>query len=201
VVNAPLIDSFLLGIGIALNPAAVIAMILLLSTQYIRAEVYASASATTQRNRAVSQLLENFGRLYTCATATTGLSFRLCWLNVTAQALAVIGPTFANAGVNPVTGDRVVAPGRSKSTLAVMATAGLYDTSGDWLFDIGLPGQSGIGGTNITVAPSEGGFDLFAPPLNRTTTASRGNALHTFLGTVGAESFASQPVTRDASQP
>jgi glutaminase len=177
VVNAPLIDSFLLGIGIALNPAAVIAMILLLSTQYIRAEVYASASATTQRNRAVSQLLENYGRLYTYATATTGLSFRLCWLNVTAQALAVIGPTFANAGVNPVTGDRVVAPGRSKSTLAVMATAGLYDTSGDWL------------------------FDLFAPPLNRTTTASRGNALHTFLGTVGAESFASQPVTRDASQP
>jgi len=44
--------------------------------------------------------------------------------------------------------------------LAVMATAGMYETSGDWLYDVGVPGKSGIGGGIVAVAPGKGGLGL-----------------------------------------
>ena len=83
--------------------------------------------------------------------------------------------TLADGGVNPTTGERVVAAATCRRTLAVMATAGLYQTSGDWLYDVGLPGKSGVGGGIITVAPGKGGLGTFAPPSTPPATASRGS--------------------------
>jgi glutaminase len=158
-------------------------------------EVYASATATNGRNRALAQLLESHGRLSTDAATTTDLYTRQCSLDVTARDLAVMGATLANGGVNPVTGERVVGPGCSKRTLAVMATAGLYETSGDWLYDIGLPGKSGIGGGIVTVAPGKGGFGAFAPPLDGAGNSVKGQRAARFLSErLGLNLFASQPV-------
>ena len=70
--------------------------------------------------------------------------------------LAVMGATLADGGVNPLTGERVVDAASCRCALAVMATAGLYETSGDWLYDIGLPGKSGIGGGIVTVVAGQG---------------------------------------------
>ena len=81
---------------------------------------------------------------------------RQCSLNVSAKDLAVMGATLADGGVNPLTKERVVRPEVCHYALAVMATAGLYETSGDWLYDIGLPGKSGIGGGIVTVSPGQG---------------------------------------------
>src|SRR5271154_4625996 len=78
--------------------------------------------------------------------STQSTSIRQCSLNVTAKDLAVMGATLADGGVNPLTKERVIEPESCKFTLAVMATAGLYETSGDWLYAVGLPGKSGIGG-------------------------------------------------------
>lgn len=166
--------------------------------------VYASASATNQRNRAIAQLLESYDRLAADATVTAELYTRQCSLDVTARDLAVMGATLANGGVNPVTGERVVGPGCSKRTLAVMATAGLYETSGDWLYDIGLPGKSGIGGGIVTVAPGKGGFGAFAPPLDHAGNSVKGQRAARFLSEqLGLNLFASQPaaapVARDTS--
>ena len=86
-----------------------------------------------------------------------------------------MGATLADGGVNPLTKERLVDPIVCHYTLAVMATAGLYETSGDWLYDIGLPGKSGIGGGIVTVSPGKGGLGTFAPPLDQPATASRGN--------------------------
>ena len=61
--------------------------------------------------------------------------------SVTAHDLAVMGATLADGGVNPLTRERVVDADGCRYTLAVMTTAGLYETSGDWLYDVGLPGQ------------------------------------------------------------
>ena len=160
----------------------------------VNAEVYASASATNQRNRAIAQLLESYGRLFADAAVTTDLYTRQCSLQVTARDLAVMGATLANGGVNPVTGERVVGPGCSKRTLAIMATAGLYETSGDWLYDIGLPGKSGIGGGIVTVAPGKGGFGAFAPPLDAAGNSVKGQRAARFLSErLGLNLFASQP--------
>ena len=96
----------------------------------------------------------------------TDLYTKQCSLNVSARDLAVMGATLADGGVNPLTKERVVDPIICHYALAVMATAGLYETSGDWLYDIGLPGKSGIGGGIVTVSPGKGGLGTFAPPLD-----------------------------------
>ena len=91
-----------------------------------------------------------------------------------------MGATLADGGVNPITKERVVDPSVCHYALAVMTTAGLYETSGDWLYDIGLPGKSGIGGGIVTVSPGKGGLGTFAPPLDARATASRDNSSRNF---------------------
>ena len=66
--------------------------------------------------------------------------------------------TLADGGVNPLTGARVVSASVSRDTLAVLAASGLYERSGEWLYEIGLPGKSGVAGGLITVAPGKGGI-------------------------------------------
>jgi glutaminase len=79
---------------------------------------------------------------------------------VTAADLAVMGATLADGGVTPLTGARVAQQAVCHYALAVVATAGMYETSGDWLYDVGVPGKSGIGGGIVAVAPGKGGLGL-----------------------------------------
>ena len=107
-------------------------------------EVYASASETNFRNRSIARLLQSYDRVYSDPMQATDLYTRQCSLNVSAKDLAVMGATLADGGVNPITKQRVIDAGVCHYTLAVMVTAGLYETSGDWLYDIGLPGKVGL---------------------------------------------------------
>lgn len=157
-------------------------------------EVYASAVGTNIRNRSIARLLQSYGRVYMDPLEATDLYTRQCCLDVTARDLAVMGATLADGGVNPVTRERVVAATSCKAALAVMATAGLYETSGDWLYDIGLPGKSGIGGGIVTVAPGKGGLGTFSPPLDAAGNSVRGQLAARFLSDrLGLSLFASQP--------
>jgi glutaminase len=80
----------------------------------------------------------------------------------------------------------------------VMATAGLYEHSGEWLFDVGLPGKSGIGGGIVTVAPGKGGMATFAPPLDAAGNSVKGQLATRFLSEqLGLNLFASKPVQHD----
>jgi len=96
---------------------------------------------------------------------------RQCSLNVSAKDLAVMGATLADGGVNPITKERAVDPSVCHCTLAVITTAGLYETSGDWLYDVGLPGKSGIGGGIVTVSPGKGGSARSRPRSTAPETA------------------------------
>jgi glutaminase len=163
-------------------------------TLALNEEVYASASATNHRNQGIARLLQSYDRLYFDPVETTDLYTRQCSLDVSATDLAVMGATLANGGVNPLSGERVIGPGCCKRTLAVMATAGLYETSGDWLYDIGLPGKSGIGGGIVTVAPGKGSMGAFAPPLDRAGNSVKGQRAARFLSErLGLNLFASAP--------
>src|SRR5262249_42818667 len=99
-------------------------------------EVYRSASETNHRNQSLARLLQSYGRLYADPAEAVDLYTRQSCLSVTARDLAVMGATLANGGTNPLTHERVVEPESCHCTLAVMATAGVYETSGDWLYDI-----------------------------------------------------------------
>ncbi|KRQ12358.1 glutaminase [Bradyrhizobium pachyrhizi] len=157
-------------------------------------EVYASASKTNFRNRSIARLLESYDRIYCDARQATDLYTRQCSLNVSARDLAVMGATLADGGVNPVTRQRVVDAAVCHYALAVMVTAGLYETSGDWLYDIGLPGKSGIGGGIVAVSPGKGGFGTFGPPLDAAGNSVRGQLAAKFLSQrLGMDLFVSQP--------
>jgi glutaminase len=157
-------------------------------------EVYVSASATNHRNQAAARLLESYERIYMDPAEAVDLYTRQCCLEVTAQDLAVMGATLADGGVNPVTGERVVDASVCHYVLAVMATAGLYETSGDWLFDVGVPGKSGIGGGIVTIAPGKGGIGTFAPRLDAAGNSIKGQLAARFLSRrLGLDLFTSRP--------
>jgi glutaminase len=157
-------------------------------------EVYDSARKTNSRNQAIARLLQTYGRIDMEPADATDLYTRQCSLNVSAQDLSVMGATLADGGVNPITKERVVSAEACHYALAVMATAGLYETSGDWLYEIGLPGKSGIGGGIVTVSPGKGGLGTFAPPLDKAGNSVKGQLVARLLSQrLGMDLFASKP--------
>ncbi len=163
-------------------------------TLLLNEEVYASASKTNQRNQSIARLLQSYKRIYFDPAETTDLYTKQCSLNVSALDLAMMGATLADGGVNPLTKTRVIDEPICHYALAVMATAGLYETSGDWLCDIALPGKSGIGGGIVAVAPGKGGLGTFAPPLDKAGNSVKGQLVARFLSErLGLNLFASRP--------
>jgi glutaminase len=156
-------------------------------------ETYRSAGETNHRNRSLADLLERLQRVFSDPAEAVDLYTRQSCLTVTARDLAVMGATLANAGTNPFTHERVVSAESCHCTLAVMTTAGLYETSGDWLYDIGLPGKSGIGGGIVTVAPGKGGLGTFAPLLDSAGNSVKGQLAAAFLSRrLGLDLFSSR---------
>lgn len=162
----------------------------------VHREMYASASSSNSRNRALALLLADRNALDGDPEEVTDLYTRTSCLEVTAADLALMGATLADGGVNPVTGDRVVDADVARATIAVMAVAGLYETSGDWLLDVGLPGKSGIGGGILTVSPGKGGLGTFAPPLDAAGNSVKGQRVAAQLaGELGLDIFGAAPLS------
>jgi glutaminase len=160
----------------------------------LNTEVYDSEAATNLRNRGIAKLLEGYGRMYFDALEATDVYTRQCSLNVTARDLAVMGATLADGGVNPITEERVIDASICKRVLAVLATAGLYELTGDWLYEIGLPGKSGVSGGIVTVAPGKGGMGTFAPALDAAGNSVKGQRVAKYLSErMGLNLFASSP--------
>ncbi len=158
-------------------------------------EVYASESATNLRNQGIAHLLQSYGRLFADPDDTTDLYTRQCSLLVSAADLAVMGATLASGGVNPMTGQRVIEPFNCKHVLAALATAGLYEHSGDWLYEVGLPGKSGVSGGIVTISPGKGGLGTFSPLLDEAGNSIRGQRATRYVSEkLGLNIFASKPV-------
>lgn len=161
----------------------------------IDTEVYESEAATNQRNEGIANMLRAYERIFFDPIEATDVYTKQCSLNVTAKDMAVMGATLANGGVNPITKERVIDPIHCQHVLAVMVTAGLYETSGDWLYETGLPGKSGVAGGMLTVSPGKGGLGTFAPPLDGAGNSVKGQAVAKFLSAeLGLNLFASVPV-------
>src|SRR5262249_28170994 len=134
------------------------------------------------------------GRIYMDPAEAVELYTRQCSLNVSAKDLAEMGATLADGGVNPVTRERVVSPMVCHYALGGMTTAGLYETSGDWLYDSGLAGKTGTGGGIVPVSPGKGGLGTFAPPLDAAGNSIKGQLVARFLSQrLGMDLFVSTP--------
>jgi glutaminase len=129
-------------------------------------DVYKSESDTNQRNQAIGALMLAYGYIKDNWQQAVDLYTRQCSIGVNAKDLATMAATLAFGGKNPVTGKQVMDAGKVPGVLAVMATAGLYDDSGKWLYHTGLPAKSGVGGGIIAVSPGKFGIAVISPPLD-----------------------------------
>ncbi len=129
-------------------------------------DVYKSESDTNQRNQAIGALMLAYGYIKDNWQQAVDLYTRQCSIGVNAKDLAMMAATLASGGKNPVTGKQVIDADKVPGVLAVMATAGLYDDSGKWLYHTGLPGKSGVGGGIIAVSPGKFGIAVVSPPLD-----------------------------------
>ncbi|MFB7251869.1 glutaminase A [Microbacterium sp. NPDC056234] len=163
-------------------------------------EVYRSESDTNDRNRAMGRLLVSYGRLHDDPDDVVDIYTRQCALSVTAHDLAVMGATLADGGVNPVTGERVVSADVCRDTLAVVASTGLYERSGEWLFEIGLPAKSGVAGGIVAVSPGKGAAAAFSPRLDNAGNSVRAQlAIGHLSRSLGLNLFASVPTDEESA--
>lgn len=137
-------------------------------------DVYRSERDTGHRNRAIAHLLRNFSVIGDDPEEVLDLYFHQCAIEVTCRDLAMMGATLANKGVNPATGVRAVDQRHVASVLSVMATCGMYDFAGQWLFDVGLPAKSGVAGGILAVLPGQLGIGTYSPPLDAFGNSARG---------------------------
>ena len=129
-------------------------------------EVYKSEAATNTGNKALSYLLAKYDRIYADPFESVDIYTKQCSVGVNAVQLARMGATLANNGINPSTGQRVIKEEDVAHILSTMAMAGLYDGSGGWAWNVGLPAKSGVGGGIVAIAPGKGAIAVFAPPLD-----------------------------------
>ena len=136
--------------------------------------VFESERATGHRNRAIAYLQLNSGMIQEPVMEHLDLYFRQCAILVSARDLSMMAATLANNGVNPATGQRAIAAEHVKTVLSVMASCGMYDYSGEWVYRVGLPAKSGVGGGIIAVLPGQFGFGTFSPLLDEHGNSHRG---------------------------
>lgn len=157
-------------------------------------EVFKSESDTNQRNQAIGYLMYAYGYIKANPMQATDIYTEQCSVSVNAKDLAVMAATLANGGKNPVTGKQVVRIESVPRILAVMATAGLYDDSGKWLYHTGLPGKSGVGGGIIAISPGKFGIAVISPPLDEAGNSVRAQkAIADISNALGGNPYSVRP--------
>jgi len=136
--------------------------------------VYRSESETGHRNRAIGYMLRNFDILNSDPRPVVELYFKQCSVAVTCRDLAVMAATLANRGINPLTGSQALRGEYVESVLSVMATCGMYDYAGEWIYNVGMPAKSGVAGGVIAVLPGQLGIGVFSPRLDAHGNSVRG---------------------------
>lgn len=136
--------------------------------------IYQSENETGHRNRAIGHLLRNFDIVEGDPTPIVDLYFKQCSISVTCRDLAMMAATLANRGVNPVTRKQAIRGEYVESVLSVMASSGMYDYAGEWIYRVGMPAKSGVAGGIIAVLPGQLGLGIFSPPLDARGNSVRG---------------------------
>jgi len=157
-------------------------------------DVYKSESDSNQRNQAIGALMLAYGYIKSNWQQAVDLYTRQCSIGVNTRDLATMAATLAAGGRNPVTGKDVIDAAKVPGVLAVMATAGLYDDSGKWLYATGLPAKSGVGGGLIAVSPGKFGIAVISPPLDDAGNSVRAQrAIEAVSNSLGGNPYGARP--------
>jgi glutaminase len=138
---------------------------------------YRSESATADRNWCLAYMMKEkkaFPPCFTTLSNTLELYFQICSILSTSKAMSVMAASLANGGLNPLTGEKVFTSQQVRSALPLMLTAGMYDFSGEWAYDIGVPAKSGVGGCVFLCIPNVCGISIWSPRLDKIGNSARG---------------------------
>ena len=153
-------------------------------------ELYKSESATNFNNRSIAWLLKNYNRIYDDPDMSLDIYTRQCSMGVTARQLSICGGTIANRGVNPVTKKKVFDAELTSQIVAMIASVGLYEHTGDWIFTSGIPAKTGVGGGIVGVLPGVMGIAAFSPKLDGSGNSVRAqNAIKYITNKLGLNLF------------
>jgi len=132
----------------------------------IDAMVASSERETGYRNRALAHFMRSAGNIHHDPDDTLSVYFRQCAIAMTCEQLARAGRMFAFSGCAGPGGEALITPSRARRINALMLTCGHYDGSGEFAFEVGLPGKSGVGGGILAVAPGKASVAVWSPGLN-----------------------------------
>ncbi|SMP86704.1 L-glutaminase, partial [Epsilonproteobacteria bacterium SCGC AD-308-E02] len=142
------------------------------------------------RNLALANLMKSFNNLDNKVEDVVGTYFKHCAIEMNTKMLSRAMLYLSNDGVDPVTGQIYITASQSKRINAVMLTCGHYDASGDFAFNVGLPGKSGVGGGIVAVVPEVMGICVWSPGLNANGNSLAGTkALELFTTKTGLSIF------------
>lgn len=143
----------------------------------ISPELNESEQTTNAHNKGIAWLLYSAGYMYSDPMEACDVYTRQCSTLLTTVELATMGATLANKGINPITKEKVLNPKNISYILAEMMMEGMYDSSGDWAYTVGLPSKSGVGGGVLTVVPNVMAIAAFSPRLDSVGNSVRGQKM------------------------
>lgn len=141
---------------------------------HMDAPVFTSERLTSHRNRAITNLLYASGAITGKIEEVLDFYIQQCSMTINTIDLATMASTLANQGVNPCTGERALQETYVRDVLSVMYSCGMYDSSGEWAYRVGMPAKSGVSGGIFAVAPNRMGIAVFSPLLDERGHSIRG---------------------------
>lgn len=133
----------------------------------VNEDVYISEKITGDRNRAMGYFMKDLGSIRGKVEDVLDLYFRQCSIEVTCLDIANIGAFFANHGRDLKTGEQLVPIRYMNIVKTVMMTCGMYDASGEFAVNVGVPAKSGVGGGIMSAVPNRMGIGTFGPALDK----------------------------------
>lgn len=138
----------------------------------INEEVYLSEKQTGNRNRALAYFMKDVGIINGDVEDILDIYFKQCSIEVDCIDIAKIGLFLANNGIVLDTGERIVEDKITKTIKTFMVTCGMYNASGEFAINVGVPAKSGVGGGIMAAVPLRMGIGVFSPSLD-----DKGNSL------------------------
>lgn len=148
---------------------------------YLGESVYLSETSTNLRNQAITRLLDAYRMLGSEPMDALDRYTKACSIMITTKQLSQIGATLANKGVNPISKQKILEPNHVSNVLSQMSVNGLYETSGEWWVNVGIPAKSGVGGGILAVLPNKMAIAVFSPPLDQAGNSVRGQEVVKYL--------------------
>ncbi|WP_297518720.1 glutaminase A [uncultured Clostridium sp.] len=133
---------------------------------YVNDELFLSEKETGNINRSLAYYMEGHDMMQGSVDDILDVYFQQCSIEITAMDLARMGSVLANKGTLPWSGEKILEPEVAAMIKGLMTTCGLYDESGSFAVNIGIPSKSGVGGGIMAIVPNKMGIGIFGPALS-----------------------------------